>query len=328
MRFNHAMLIGILICTSMIPTSVIAVTEQGLDWDFNTGDEFYFVLYADEKDGMLIDDEVIYIEANTTTPIPDYITNWSDIPIDPLNFYYSNGTQLGIEVSLLFGAINIELPNGNWTFLNKLADETSGLENFVLYDFGEPFFWGYDWEDENWTLSNDGWISKYSLSVHVEYFKIDGFLSRYAVLARNRTTGEGVGVIHLERLGIDKYRDRDCPTLNQPEDIEYVLGDTGYNITWILTDEYPGSYQIFKDGTEVMSGDCNSTSEDITIAVDGLEIGKHHYTIYVVDFRGNMNHDEVFVRVLDSISDNFLLIGFIAGAVVVILVTVVVIKRR
>lgn len=330
MKRSISILIGLLICTSMFSMSVSAVTNQGLEWGFNTGDEFHFMLYADGE-GLFVDEE-IYIEANATTLVPDSITNWTDIPLDTLRAYYANGTELGIEYLLLIVAYNIGLPIGNWSFLSGLAEDTHSVENFTL-DSEDPYFWGYSWEDDDWNLSSDGWTlwSIYSLSVHVDYLKIDGFISHYSVIATNTTTKEKTGEINMERMGIEQYTDRTAPILNHPADIEYVLGNTGYNITWSASDENPVSYQIFKDGTEVTGNNWVSTTEEFTIIVDDLEIGEFNYTISVVDVGGNTASDEVTVTVLEPdipLMDNLLIIGLIGGVGVIILVIVVVFRRR
>ncbi|MDH4214159.1 MAG: hypothetical protein OEV85_09580 [Candidatus Thorarchaeota archaeon] len=334
MKLTASFLMILLLSMCMFSASVTASTNQGFEWGFETGDEFQFVLHA-LGDGLMIDEE-IYIEANASTPIPDSITNWTDIPVATLDAYYANGTEMGIEVLLLIAAYNIELPIGNWTYLNYLAFYTLGLENFTFDDYDE-YFWGYSWEDDNWTISGEGWtlFSKYSIAVHVDYLKVDGFISHYSVITTNRTTQVKTGEITLERLGIEQYTDRTNPILNQPEDIEYVFGDIGYNITWVASDDHPVSYQIQKDGTEVLSGDWNTTTEEFTIEVDNLEVGEYAYHITVVDIGGNAAYDDVYVIVLEphnALFDNPLLIvlivGLIAGAAVAAIIVTKIVRKR
>ena len=330
MKRAVAFLILALMITSLSFMPVLAATDQGLEWGINTGNQFHFMLHVD-GDGMLIDEE-IYIIANTTTPVPDSMTNWTDIPLDTLDAFYANDTEMGIEVLLLLAAYNFVVPIGNWTFLSGLAASTIGVENFTLDD-EDPNFWGYSWEDDNWTISGENWIiyTDYSLAVHVDFFKIDGFLAHYSVVATNRTTQDLSGEITLERMGLEQYTDDTTPILNHPTDIEYELGETGHNITWISSDEYPASYQIFKDGSEVMGGDWISSPEEFSISVDGLEIGTYNYTISVVDIRGNTASDEVIVTVqlpTNLPTDNLLVIGLVAGAIVVLLVVAVVLRKR
>lgn len=325
-----AFLIVGLMVTSLSFTPVLAATDQGLEWGVNTGGRFHFMLHVD-GDGMLIDEE-IYIIANATTPVPDSMTNWTDIPLDTLDAFYANDTEMGIEILLLLAAYNFVVPIGNWTFLNGLAESTLGVENFTLDD-EDPYFWGYSWEDDNWTISGENWIiyTDYSLAVHVDFLKIDGFLAHYSVVATNRTTHENSGEITLERMGLEQYTDRTAPILSHPTDIAYEVGETGHNITWTVSEDNPAVYHIFKDGSQEIGGTWISSTDEFSISVDGLEIGTYNYTISVVDVGGNTASDEVIVTVqlpTNIPTDTLLFIGLGAGAVVVLLVVVVVLRKR
>lgn len=142
-----------------------------------------------------------------------------------------------------------------------------------------------------------------------------------------------------------QYTDRTIPTINHPSDIEYIFGDPGSSITWMPLDDYPSSYQIYKDGTEILGRDWNSTSEEITISVDGLDAGVYNYTITVSDISGNVVSDEVTVTVSEPNTtpttptaastpppDNPLitgmLIGLAVGAGLVIIVVILFLKKR
>jgi parallel beta-helix repeat protein len=87
------------------------------------------------------------------------------------------------------------------------------------------------------------------------------------------------------------------PTINQPNDIEYNVGDTGYSIVWEPRDLLPSSYQVLRNGIEVKLGAWNSTTEVIEVPVDGLSAGSYNYTIIVTDEGANFATDSVFVTV-------------------------------
>ncbi|MFW9806566.1 MAG: hypothetical protein ACFFFK_07545, partial [Candidatus Thorarchaeota archaeon] len=63
---------------------------------------------------------------------------------------------------------------------------------------------------------------------------------------------------------------------------------------------HPVSYEILREGILVRSGPWNSSSETITINVDGLSLGKYNFTIFVLDINGNTANDTVFVNVSDG----------------------------
>jgi nitrous oxidase accessory protein NosD len=88
------------------------------------------------------------------------------------------------------------------------------------------------------------------------------------------------------------------PSLSTPEDIQFKFGDAGHNLAWMLQDINPFSYEVFMNSTLVASGTWNSTAETVTIAVDGISVGIHFFTIYVTDLAGNEASDMVIVTVL------------------------------
>ncbi len=90
------------------------------------------------------------------------------------------------------------------------------------------------------------------------------------------------------------------PTIDSPSDVLYDEGNTGYSITWDPSDLHPVSYEILQEGVQVKTGAWNSTSETITINVDGLSLGTYNFTIYVSDVGGNTANDTVFVNVNDG----------------------------
>jgi hypothetical protein len=334
-------LVVFLFLATLIPAvPVIAQTDQGFEWGFAYDDEIHFMMHLNGT-GLHIDEE-IYLVSNDTLPIiPDSMDNWTDIPYTVMYAYYANGTQLGFEILAFVAMYNAYLPIGNWTFLSTLAQTTHTVENFVL-DPEDPHFWGYSWEDDDWVLT-EGEVtiySNYTLNVHVEYLKTDGFLANYSVDAYNTTTGADAGEIVLERMGMEKYRETTDPIiLNQPSDFGYIEGQTGFNITWYASDDYPSTYEIYvkHDPLPPMavlpgypsllkSGLWNDSSESITLNIDGLSEGLHRYILVVYDVRGNNATDSVTVTVRPVTVLPWILISVVGGVVIVI--AAVVVRRR
>ena len=94
--------------------------------------------------------------------------------------------------------------------------------------------------------------------------------------------------------------DGTAPVVDNPADIDYPDGDSGYSITWSPSDLHPVSYQILREGVQVKSGAWNSSSETMIVSVDGLSIGSYKYTIVLVDIGGNIMTDEVIVTVYNA----------------------------
>ncbi|MHA2118196.1 MAG: hypothetical protein ACW98J_04680 [Candidatus Thorarchaeota archaeon] len=275
-----------------------------------------------EGDGMLIVNEEIYVNSSDPLPvIPESLDNWTDIPWVALDAYFANGTDLGIYVLLFVTALNFHLPVGNWTLMSSIYSTTLDVDHFAL-DADDPYFWGYSWDDDDFEYGVISVEEGFTIFVHVDYFKEDGYLSHYSVESYNTTTMVKEGELTLDRLGLGQYRDKSVPVLNHPDDIHYFEGSSsGENITWTPSDDYPLSYEVFANGTALISGDWNSSSESITVLVWGLDAGQYNYTIVVSDFAGNTATDTVMVSVQPpDIFDNTLLVIILMSAGVLFVV--------
>jgi hypothetical protein len=300
---------------------VIAQTNQGLEWGFDPENEYHFMMNL-EGDGMLINEE-IYVNSSDPLPtIPDSLDNWTDIPWVALDAYFTNGTDLGIYVILFLTALNFHLPIGNWTLMSSIYSTTLNVDHFAL-DADDPYFWGYSWDDDDFEYGPVSVEEGFTIFVHVDYFKEDGYLSYYSVESFNTTTMEKEGELTLDRLGLGQYRDTSVPVLNQPDDISYFEGSSsGENITWTPSDDYPLSYEVYANGTVLISGDWNSSSESINVPVWGLEAGQYNYTIVVSDFAGNTAMDTVMVSVqsVDVLDIAFLVVVLMGAGIVIVIV--------
>ncbi|MFX0053294.1 MAG: hypothetical protein ACFFAX_14955 [Promethearchaeota archaeon] len=326
---GRLLILAMLLSAMLLAPPALAQTNQGLEWGFDPEDEFHFMMHLDAEDMQF--DEEIYVNSSDPLPIiPDSLTNWSDIPYVTLDAYFANGTDLGLYVLTLVMALNFHLPIGNWTLMSFLYSTTLNVDHFAL-DADDPYFWGYSWDDDNFTYGVISVEEGITIFVHVDYFKQDGYLSHYFLESYNTTTMEKTGEVELNRIGMEPYRDKTAPVLNHPDDIGYFEGgSSGETITWTPSDEFPLSYEVFVDGTTLMSGAWNSSSESIAVPVWGLDAGEYNYTIEVSDFAGNTASDTVIVSVQppDVIPNPWLLFSIlIAGAGIIIIVLVVVFRK-
>ncbi|MFW9889036.1 MAG: hypothetical protein ACFFER_12690, partial [Candidatus Thorarchaeota archaeon] len=88
------------------------------------------------------------------------------------------------------------------------------------------------------------------------------------------------------------------PTINHPEDVQYIQGAQGETITWTPFDYYPDSYTISQDGEIVESGLWSGGS--ILIEIDGLQPGTYFIECTVYDTSGNSASDTVQVEVISQ----------------------------
>ncbi|MDF1539907.1 MAG: NosD domain-containing protein [Candidatus Thorarchaeota archaeon] len=156
----------------------------------------------------------------------------------------------------------------------------------------------------------------------IEWVPSDAYPSDYVIFRNSSKIRTGIwhgGYILVEldgvELGIHNYtlvvcdtsgnwnsdtviatvRDENPPVINHPSDILFIEGSTGYNISWIPTDLHPDQYQVFMNGSMIMSTSWDGGS--VVIELDGLSRGSYNYTIVASDTSGNTVLDTVIVFV-------------------------------
>ena len=86
--------------------------------------------------------------------------------------------------------------------------------------------------------------------------------------------------------------------MDHPADIQYVEGEDRHLITWTPFDAHPARYEIFKNGSLVVSSSWGG--DTISIDVDGLSPGVYNFTVVVYDWAESSVSDTVIVTVLQS----------------------------
>lgn len=94
--------------------------------------------------------------------------------------------------------------------------------------------------------------------------------------------------------------DEDAPLITHPSDVSYSEGSSGYKIQWQGTDNRPSSYKVYKNGFPFLSGSWNSSSDTITVDIDGLSLGQYNFTIILTDLGDFKTTDTVWVFVFDT----------------------------
>ncbi|MHA2279113.1 MAG: beta strand repeat-containing protein, partial [Candidatus Kariarchaeaceae archaeon] len=94
------------------------------------------------------------------------------------------------------------------------------------------------------------------------------------------------------------------PSVNSPTDAQYSEGSTGNTIDWTSTENYPETYIIYQNGSQI---DTNSWTSGIPINhdINGLPKGGYNFTIIIFDASNNYVVDTVFITVVDTTNPIF-----------------------
>jgi hypothetical protein len=88
------------------------------------------------------------------------------------------------------------------------------------------------------------------------------------------------------------------PVIEGPDPVEFTFSETGYSLSWNVTDDNPSMYEIHKNNETVVNGTVDVDEPVIGYSLDGLEIGVHNFTLSVNDTSGNTAQNSVLVTVL------------------------------
>ena len=86
--------------------------------------------------------------------------------------------------------------------------------------------------------------------------------------------------------------------VSSPTDLYFEYGESGKNITWIVTDSAykDRTYTVYRGSTLISSGSW-TTDNPVFISVSGLDLGEYSYIINVSDGLGEIKTDQVQVFV-------------------------------
>lgn len=150
-------------------------------------------------------------------------------------------------------------------------------ESYEFFSNGESLFSG-EWNGSTISLNLDSFgIGIYNITIIVFSESGNSIVDTVWVTVRETTT----------------------PSINHPADLFYVFGQLGFDITWYASDSAPDTYEIYRNGTLLDSGEWNATV--ITIGLDDISIiGVYNYTLVVYSESGTFSRDTVFVTVIEA----------------------------
>ncbi|MHA2026814.1 MAG: hypothetical protein ACW98U_13020 [Candidatus Thorarchaeota archaeon] len=188
-------LVTLLVITMIIPQS-LAITSQGLFYRMEDGNRFYFSMEV-TSEGETGISEIVFVEIeDSNKPIPDPLTNLTDLDHLDKGLYFENGTDMGLHALAFAYLARFEFPVGDWDLISTRAgsDLASMLipsaEDILI--FSEADQWGYTY----WF--NSSIDTEFGISAF--YSKFDGLLQHYMASTVNTTTYEVASHYELTRI--------------------------------------------------------------------------------------------------------------------------------
>ncbi|MCE7737489.1 MAG: hypothetical protein GPJ54_21545 [Candidatus Heimdallarchaeota archaeon] len=185
----------------------------------------------------------------------------------------------------------LSIPTSNFIYIENSEGNTVEWSPIDLYPGSYDFYLDSSFNETN-TWSNSSVISididNLTLGVHnltIQIFDDNSNSEIYTVW---------VTVIEITP-----------PNISFPPE-NATLSEVGLNhlLSWTVSDDHPSTYKIYKNGTEVIAENWNSTTP-ITFAINSLIVGYHNFTIVIYDTSGNIAIDSVFLSITDGLEPEF-----------------------
>ncbi|MGY5872752.1 MAG: right-handed parallel beta-helix repeat-containing protein [Candidatus Thorarchaeota archaeon] len=296
--------------------------------------------------------DVQYAEGTTNhtiiwTPVDDALDDWF-VTIDGAYWAADSWNSDNITVNidgldygthtLVITIRDISLNTVTDEVIIQVYDDTTPIINHL--PDGEAFVYG-EGQVLTWEVS-DAHPDEYNLFVDDKLAELGSWSSG---LLEVNIDGQGEGERQIEiriydldgNVAIDSILvlfigDDVAPIIDSPDDIIIGYNSVGRNITWTPQDEFPGNYSITMNGTAIVSENWNDST--IVLSLDSLEVGVYDFEVTVVDRAGQSASDVVRVTVQGATdgglftTDLVLIVGGIAGVIVVLSIIVLIRKRK
>ncbi|MFW9887974.1 MAG: hypothetical protein ACFFER_07320 [Candidatus Thorarchaeota archaeon] len=176
------------------------------------------------------------------------------------------------DVQVLVNATNVTLA---WYLEDEFPDEI-----VVSFDGAESL-------TENWNMTS------YDFTFNVSQAVPEFVIGEYEIVleAFDENGNEMKDFVNF------RVYENISPTIEGPEDVEFYFSETGFSLTWNVTDEFMNMYVLTRDGTEVANGALDPGFPFVTYGLDNLAIGVHVFRLLVNDTSGNNATDDVIVTV-------------------------------
>lgn len=177
---------------------------------------------------------------------------------------------------------------GNLPDVDYYRDSVSYTLNWTVYD-ENPL--RYELFRNGSVLFNNTWNSG---EWSIEYDVGNECVGVYNITLRLTDTE---GHITIDTVIVTCWDNLTPISINEPEDIEYVEGDIGYSIMWIVTTGNADYFELYRNGTLIGDGEWSDT--EFTLTVDALSAGSYNFTLVVWNTEQIVS-DTVWVFVLSE----------------------------
>ncbi|MHA2104986.1 MAG: hypothetical protein ACW981_16275 [Candidatus Hodarchaeales archaeon] len=95
--------------------------------------------------------------------------------------------------------------------------------------------------------------------------------------------------------------DAEAPIISGLNNISYIFGQTGYILTWILSDRNPKTFSVLRNNSFIINNFAWTDNQAINVSVDGLNPGYYVYKLISEDVWGQQSENILNVNIFPDI---------------------------
>lgn len=100
-----------------------------------------------------------------------------------------------------------------------------------------------------------------------------------------------------------RFYENVTPVIDGPDPVEFTFSETGYSLSWNVTDDNPNMYEVYQNDEVVENDIIDPDNPIIEVSLDGLDLGVYNFSLFVNDTSGNSAMNSVLVTVLGDAVD-------------------------
>ncbi|MHA1984198.1 MAG: hypothetical protein ACW967_07575 [Candidatus Hodarchaeales archaeon] len=108
-------------------------------------------------------------------------------------------------------------------------------------------------------------------------------------------------VIDASTVDFSLDPDSEAPLISGLNNISYIFGQTGYILTWILSDRNPETFSVLRNNSFIINNFTWNDNQPINVSVDGLNPGYYTYKLISEDIWGQLSENILYVNVFPDI---------------------------
>ena len=172
---------------------------------------------------------------------------------------------------------------------NKTIPEGS-LGNYLLWNASDSYPDIYTIKQEGAEISTGSWISSSLINISLDNLNLKIGIHNFTLTVADISGNNASDTVSVTII------DNVFPEINHPSDLTVDQDVSGNYVEWIASDNHTGTYELYKNGTKIVTNTWNSGSP-IQYSLDGLSAGYYNFTLVVLDSSGNLVSDTIIVTV-------------------------------